>query len=382
MTGALLALLLAADIGPHARATLLFGGDVIPHAPLKDAVRAAAKRDPEQAVAAWAELLAPLEPTFAAADFSLVNLETPVVTLKKPFKGEWIFHAGPELPAALARVGVRAVSFANNHARDQHFAGIVETRRHLEAAGLKAVGAAGDTRAAWEPLVVDLRGIKVGFFAFTRFLNHFKNKKDPKVPHVPFVPYASEPRDGGATVKQLLARVKEMRARCDALVVLAHWGDEYAVGPKLSDQVLAEQLLDAGATAVVGTHPHVAQPARRHKEGDDQRLVAFSLGNLLSNQEPDDFRHPARSGLLLELTLEKVGTVTRLASSRPVPIWTDNLPARGGRRAVAMPIPAAVKLYEDAAAAEEKEWKKKKLLRRAEALTREAARLEALAPAF
>jgi poly-gamma-glutamate synthesis protein (capsule biosynthesis protein) len=391
MTGILLALLLSADggtaktadagaapLGPHPRATVLFGGDVIPHSPLRDAIRAQAKKDPEQMAALWAEALAGLKPAFAAADFAMVNLETPIVTSKKPFSGQWIFTSTPDLLEGLKRVGVKGVWFANNHARDQQLDGIPSTRKYLDEAGLKSVGAAGDAKSAWEPLVVEINGIKIGFFAFTRFLNQFQNRKDPKIPHVPFVPYAGEARDGGATVEELLKRIKEMRASVDALVVLPHWGTEYFLSPKDQDQALAEQLLTAGVTAVVGTHPHVIQPVLWRRMGpNDDRVVAFSIGNLLSNQEPDKWTDDSRFGLLLELTFERVNGVVSVVSGKPTPIWTDNMPAAGGRKISVMTLKDAIDTYKkqsvDPALTP---GKQKMVLRRAEIMERKNIFLE------
>jgi poly-gamma-glutamate capsule biosynthesis protein CapA/YwtB (metallophosphatase superfamily) len=382
MTGVLLALLLSADggtaapIGPAARATVVFAGDIIPHTPLKDAIRTEARKDKDKMGELWALALAPLTPQFTKADLTVANLETPIVELKKPFSGQWIFYSGPDLLDGLKRSGIKAVSFANNHSRDQQLEGITQTRKFLDAAGLKSLGAASDEAAAWEPLIIEVNGIRIGFFAFTRFLNHFKNKKN--TPHVPFVPYSGEPRDGGATVKELLEKVKAMRARCDALVVLPHWGNEYMVSPKDSDQALAEQLLSAGVTAVVGSHPHVVQPIiwRRMGEKDD-RLVAFSLGNLLSNQEPDDWSNESRFGLVLELVFEHVNGAVRLTSATPTPIWTDNNPAPNGRKVEVMAVKEAIDRYrQQAAAPDTKPHKVKFFTNRADRLGRILVRLE------
>ena len=57
----------APQLGPNPRVTVVFGGDVIPHTPVRDAIRSAGKRDPEQMAALWAEVLAPLKPAFGAA---------------------------------------------------------------------------------------------------------------------------------------------------------------------------------------------------------------------------------------------------------------------------------------------------------------------------
>ena len=114
MISALLALLLCTDAGSPSRATLVIGGDVIPHSPLKDAVATAAGKDAEKQTAQWAETLAPLAPLFSTADLVVVNLESPVVDGDRAYEGAWIFSAPLALAAGLKRSGVGAVSFANN----------------------------------------------------------------------------------------------------------------------------------------------------------------------------------------------------------------------------------------------------------------------------
>ena len=48
---------------------------------------------------------------------------------------------------------------------------------------------------------------------------------------------------------------------------------------------LAHKMLDAGATVIVGAHPHVLQPIETYRTQDGRDTVIFySLGNFLSNQ--------------------------------------------------------------------------------------------------
>jgi poly-gamma-glutamate synthesis protein (capsule biosynthesis protein) len=69
----------------------------------------------------------------------------------------------------------------------------------------------------------------------------------------------------------------------DAILVTPHWGDEYAVHPTEAQRDLAHQLLDAGALAVLGTHPHVLQPWEKYLTRDGREtLVVYSLGNFVS----------------------------------------------------------------------------------------------------
>lgn len=326
------------------RVTLVFGGDVIPHEPLK----AVAKRRAQAGEAGslnhegWDDLLGALAPVLQRSDFAVVNLEAPVVTVKKPEQGPLLFSAPPALLGALKAAGVDVATFANNHCLDQHREGIVSTRAHLEAAGLRSAGADVNAERAWTPLLLEKDGLRVGLLAVGRFLNGFNNKPDEALPHVPVVPYAQAPIIGGRSVEGFLETVGARAREVDALVVFIHWGTEYTPAPTPEDRLLAKQLLDAGAFAVVGHHPHVLQPVEYVERADGTRgLVAFSLGNLLSNQDFADARSAKRDGLLLELELvrDAPGSPVRLERIAGVPVSTEHRAGRGQRRTVqAVPL--------------------------------------------
>ncbi len=330
-------LLLAVLSQSPARVTLVFGGDVIPHDPVKYVASTRARTGEDGNNGGWDHVLGPLAPVLQRADFAVVNLETPIVVLKKYESGEMVFNAQPPLLAALKRVGVDVATFANNHCLDQHREGIVATREYLKAAELLSAGADVNEEAAWTPLVLEKNGLRIGLLAVSRWLNGFNNKKDPALPHVPAVPYASEPIIGGHTVDALLATIRARAAEVDVLIVSIHWGTEYKFEPAAEDRKLAKAMLDAGAFAVIGHHPHVLQPVEfLERSAGGTGLVVFSLGNLVSNQDFADVNGTKRDGLLVELELvrERPGAAVRLEAVRGVPIGTENTLGRGKKRNV------------------------------------------------
>ncbi len=322
----LLALLLSAAPEPS-RVELLFGGDVIPHDPVKYvASLRTAKPDPAGAQG-WDSFFLPLAGAIQRADLAVINLETPITNNPKAVTAEMLFNAMPALLKGLKAAGISVATFANNHCLDQHPEGIVETRKWISEAGLLTAGCDATEALSWEPLVVEKNGLKVGFLAFTRYLNRLHGPKDPLQPHVPLIRYDDDPLSGPSlTQPDVLPKVRAAAARCDALIVLPHWGDEYATQPRKDDQQLAWQLVEAGAVAVVGTHPHVVQPIQTvvRKEGGEA-VVAYSLGNLVHNQDWTDPDSLKRDGLLLRLVLEREGTgPVRITTLEPIPIWTEN----------------------------------------------------------
>jgi poly-gamma-glutamate synthesis protein (capsule biosynthesis protein) len=59
--------------------------------------------------------------------------------------------------------------------------------------------------------------------------------------------------------------------------VVLHWGYEYTDVPARWQIDVAHALVDAGADAVIGHHPHVLQAIERYKHG----VIAYSLGNFV-----------------------------------------------------------------------------------------------------
>jgi poly-gamma-glutamate capsule biosynthesis protein CapA/YwtB (metallophosphatase superfamily) len=61
------------------------------------------------------------------------------------------------------------------------------------------------------------------------------------------------------------------------VVVAVHWGTELMPCPDDDVVALGHALVEAGASVVLGSHPHVLQPLVRRSGG----LIAFSLGNFV-----------------------------------------------------------------------------------------------------
>jgi poly-gamma-glutamate synthesis protein (capsule biosynthesis protein) len=143
---------------------------------------------------------------------------------------------------------------------------------------------------------------------------------------VPLVHYDDDLRSGGIDQRELLPHVRAAAARCDALIVIPHWGDEYVTQPRPDDRLLAAQLVEAGAAAVIGMHPHVVQPLETvARKNGTEAYVAFSIGNLVSNQDWTDTDSLKRDGLLIRLSVVREGNgPVQVKDLVPIPIWTEN----------------------------------------------------------
>jgi poly-gamma-glutamate synthesis protein (capsule biosynthesis protein) len=320
---------------PHELAQVSFAvaGDVIPHEPVRAAAAAAG-----DGATGWGALFSDVGDVFQHADFGFVNLETPVAPAHSHGSKPFLFDAPIALIDALKANGIRIVSFANNHVMDQGWAGFAETREHLRQQGLLFVGSGDTAQTAWQPVIVEANGIKVGWLGMTRWLNGGRNPDKDDQPHVNFFPYPSE--SGGAPGMDeagVLEAIKQARLKCDLLVVSIHWGTEYAPAPRPEDVETAHKMLEAGAAVIVGHHPHVLQPVETYRTADGRDAVIFySLGNFLSNQSrtyvdglmPDKNGDPRDEMIGLFSAVRKdygpAGVRVELGHVGVLPVWGEN----------------------------------------------------------
>jgi poly-gamma-glutamate capsule biosynthesis protein CapA/YwtB (metallophosphatase superfamily) len=201
------------------------------------------------------------------SDFTLANLETPVVpSLPQyaPLPSRLSFGAEPAMLEHLGRNGIQAVTVANNHIADHGASGLTTTAPLARSAGLVVLGAPGEPLAV---TTVPVNGVQVGFIALTALLNF---ELPAHYPMVPFVPLAEIP-------SRILPLVRDARASHDLLVVTVHWGNEFDAMPSARQRDVAAELLRNGVDLIVGHHPHVLQPI----DVIDGGVVAYSLGNFL-----------------------------------------------------------------------------------------------------
>ena len=325
---------------PHELAQVSFavGGDVIPHEAVRAAAKVAADEGDPTNSQGWGALFSDVSDVFKRADFGFVNLETPVAPAHSHGSKPFMFDAPVALLEGLKASGIKIVSFANNHVMDQGWAGFTETREHLRDEGLLFVGSGDTVQQQWQPVITEANGIKVGWLGMTRWLNGNRNPDKDDQPHVNFFPYPGEANGApGADEAEVLAAVKAARAQCDFLVVSIHWGIEYAPAPRPEDVDMAHKMLEAGASVIVGHHPHVLQPVETYTTQDGRNTVIFySLGNFLSNQSrtyvdglmPDKDGDPRDEMIGLFSAVRKdygpAGVRVELGHVGILPVWGEN----------------------------------------------------------
>ncbi len=233
------------------------------------------------------------------ADITFVNLEMPIpLTATEPAKPGVSddFRGTPESLRRFLSAGVDVVSMATNHMMDWGSGALIETIDQLREQGVAAVGAGRNLDEALEGAVLERRGVKVGFVAFT-----------------PPQRWSAGP-DSAGTAPLRIEHVRESLRRigdADVKVVSLHWGIEMSNYPMPQDRKLAEQIIDEGADLILGHHPHVMQGT----EAVGRSYVAYSMGNFIFDIFAGRVQHDfdpwdLRAGYLVEAVLERDGVTS------------------------------------------------------------------------
>ena len=213
--------------------------------------------------------LAPVAPLLEGADLTVVNLETAVTDRGTAEDKSFTFRAPPSVFDALRVAGVDVVSMANNHGVDFGPVGLADSLDAARQRSFPVVGLGADDTAAFAPYLVTLRGERIAVLAADQVADSTVRR------------YSAGPGQGGVAsafdTDRLLQAVASARQQADTVVVYLHWGQEEQSCPTRLQRDLAQQLAQAGADVVVGTHAHQLQGAGWL----GRTYVAYGLGNFV-----------------------------------------------------------------------------------------------------
>jgi poly-gamma-glutamate synthesis protein (capsule biosynthesis protein) len=251
------------------------------------------------------------------SDFTMVNLETPILRKPprmSPYGSRMRFVATPARVASLKAAHIDGVTLANNHAYDMHHAGLLETPAILDELGIRYVGASRFEQPLFRAETVEVKGWRIAYIAATTQRNSGQKVGEGELPFA----------DWNKIRAALVPVITEARADHDLVIVFLHWGTEYADAPDSWQVRAAHAFVDAGADAVIGSHPHVLQGMERYNGA----LIAYSLGNFLF----DNLYGRKRLHGVLHLTFRHEGHCLAAVTYHPTagthPFYTP-VPARG-----------------------------------------------------
>jgi len=185
-----------------------------------------------------------------------------------------------------------------------------------------------DTRDSVErlrrlPIVVERNGIRFAFLGI--------NQIDERV-------WAGENSPGTAPlsrayIDKIKAEITSAKQIADVVIVLPHWGVEYTPEPQDIQRVWAREFINAGASLVIGNHPHIIQPMEVYSD----KLIFYALGNFVFDQE-QDFQ---RESIVVEVNF--VGTEIESWELHPINTNYFTLQSHWAKNAEAEYILARVK---------------------------------------
>ena len=279
----------------------------------------------------FGNLFAPVADLIRAADVSFANLEGPAAEgisktgrRVKPtatrydgwvYSGYPMFNYHPSVVADLKKSGFDVLLTANNHTLDRYAAGADKTIDAITAAGIAFTGTRkkGDAKSPWHTITPVIQGRRVWNIAWLGCTYSTNGIPDR---HKQVLQCYDQRAEVLKTIKALAKR-KDVHA----IMFVPHWGPEYRHAPDAKQKLLARQVLEAGATAVIGTHPHVMQPVEKYITRDKREtLIAYSLGNFVSNQ----IGLARRTSAILLLGLKPDRNKLVLAAAGWIPIWMRN----------------------------------------------------------
>jgi poly-gamma-glutamate synthesis protein (capsule biosynthesis protein) len=223
------------------------------------------------------------------ADFTVGNLECVIANGGTRLDKKYTFRAHPRCINLLTKY-FDAVSLANNHTGDFGDDAFVEQLGLLKQAKLPAFGGGMNISQARQPLVVKVKDLRLAFLGY----NEFKPRS--------FEATAESPGIAWSVDEIVLEDIQLAREKYQADIVIPfmHWGWEMETEPNDRQREFARKMIDAGADAIVGAHPHCTQGTDTYRG----KPIIYSLGNFVF----DGFEAGiGRRGWLLRLEIDRQG---------------------------------------------------------------------------
>jgi formylglycine-generating enzyme len=246
--------------------------------------------DPGHAIVYGADPFAEFDGILGRADAAVCNLECVLAPGGQQVLKPYTFR-GPKEAIPLLRRHFSAVCLANNHTGDFGRDAFSRQLTMFDEAGLRHFGGGRNSRDARRPLILERKGKRIALLGYNGF------------PPRSFA--AGDDHAGVAWLNEseVIADIQAARQRykADIVIPFLHWGREGSPEAKVSQQELARRMIDAGASAVIGGHPHVTQTVDVYKG----RPIVYSLGNFVFDYYPAD---PAVwTGWIARITFHRSG---------------------------------------------------------------------------
>jgi poly-gamma-glutamate synthesis protein (capsule biosynthesis protein) len=185
----------------------------------------------------------------------MLNLEGPIVEMprEKCQQKAYNFQFSPDTTTLLSNEGFTLVTIGNNHIFDCYQTGLDSAVKYLKDAGIGIIGYPSIERSYAS--ITTPEGTKVALIGIDTTI-------------------------GIVSANKIAPLIKKLSAARDAVIVSVHWGTEYAPRANAEQKRLAHEWIDAGASLIIGHHPHVIE----NMEVYHGKVIFYSLGNFIFDQ--------------------------------------------------------------------------------------------------
>ena len=227
----------------------------------------------------WGDALQELERM--EPDLRIINLETSVTKNEDFWKGKPVhYRMNPANIPCITAANVNYCSLANNHILDWGYAGLAETKKTLDKAGIKSAGAGGNIDEAETPAVMEIRG-KGRVIVFSL------GSESSGIPptwtaskRLPGVNIFNETLE--TMIPTIREKVEETKRKDDFAVASIHWGPNWEYGIPRERQRLAHRLIDeSGFDLIHGHSSHHVKGIEVYRD----KLILYGCGDFLNDYE-------------------------------------------------------------------------------------------------
>lgn len=125
----------------------------------------------------------------------------------------------------------------------------------MENNRIRTVGAGKNQKEASEGIILEKKGIKLGFLAYTTSKDYVHS-------------IIATENSGGCVSYEDLHKVQKdiekIKKTVDIVCVSLHWGHEYFSYPSPEQIEIAHQIIDFGCDIIIGHHPHMMQGVEKY----------------------------------------------------------------------------------------------------------------------
>ncbi len=233
------------------------------------------------------------------------NLEVPLSNRGSVYTEKtWLLRADPRTVDSLVSAGFDVVTLANNHMMDYGPIAMQDTLAALDKVKIARTGAGMNLNEARQSAIVTAPdGTKFAFLAYSLTYPEifWANSTRPGTPY-------GDPAF-------FIPDIKKAKTLADHVVVSFHWSAELQYYPAPYQKNYGRLAIDAGASVVLGHHPHVLQGIEIYKDG----LIAYSLGNFVFGS----YSKRVKDSIILEIDFAKDGLLQ--AKIYPVNVYNSEV---------------------------------------------------------